>query len=171
MRKMRMSLNSKGVSPVITLKVNGKTINVDVDPGTPLLWVLRETLSLTGTKYGCGMAQCGACTVHLNGEAIRSCVKRVADAVGKEITTIEGLSNDLSHPLQKAWIEIDVPQCGYCQSGQIMSAAVLLAENSQPTDADIDDAMTGNICRCGTYPRIRRAIHRAAEMKRSGGQT
>jgi len=153
---------------VITLKVNGKTMNVDVDPGTPLLWVLRETLSLTGTKYGCGMAQCGACTVHLNGEAIRSCVKRVADAADKEITTIEGLSTDLSHPLQKAWIEIDVPQCGYCQSGQIMSAAVLLAENSQPTDTDIDEAMTGNICRCGTYPRIRKAIHRAAEMKRGG---
>jgi isoquinoline 1-oxidoreductase subunit alpha len=153
---------------VITLKVNGNAMTVDVDPSTPLLWVLRDTLSLTGTKYGCGMAQCGACTVHLNGEAIRSCVKRVADAVGKEITTIEGLSTDLSHPLQKAWMEIDVPQCGYCQSGQIMSAAVLLAENSQPTDADIDDAMTGNICRCGTYQRIREAIHRAAEMKRGG---
>ena len=150
---------------MLTLKVNGNAVNVDVDPGTPLLWVLRETLELTGTKYGCGMAQCGACTVHLNGEAIRSCVKRVADAVGKEITTIEGLSTDLSHPLQKAWIEIDVPQCGYCQSGQIMSAAVLLAENSKPTDTDIDEAMCGNICRCGTYPRIRKAIHRAAEMK------
>ena len=153
---------------MITLKVNGKTINADVDPGTPLLWVLRETLELTGTKYGCGMAQCGACTVHLNGEAVRSCVKRVGDAVGKEITTIEGLSTDLSHPLQRAWMEIDVPQCGYCQSGQIMSAAVLLAENSQPTDTDIDEAMTGNICRCGTYPRIRQAIHRAAAMKRNG---
>jgi isoquinoline 1-oxidoreductase alpha subunit len=168
MRKMRMPLNSKGVSPLITLKVNGKTVSVDVDPSTPLLWVLRETLGLTGTKYGCGMAQCGACTVHLNGEAIRSCVKRVADAADKEITTIEGLSTDLSHPLQKAWIEIDVPQCGYCQSGQLMSAAVLLAENSKPTDTDIDEAMTGNICRCGTYPRIRKAIHRAAEMKRGG---
>jgi isoquinoline 1-oxidoreductase alpha subunit len=154
------------VTTLITLKVNGQAMNVDVDPSTPLLWVLRDDLSLTGTKYGCGMAQCGACTVHLNGEAIRSCVKRVADAVGKEITTIEGLSPDLSHPLQKAWMEIDVPQCGYCQSGQIMSAAVLLAENSQPTDTDIDDAMTGNICRCGTYQRIRQAIHRAAEMKR-----
>jgi len=159
------------VTALITLKVNGRAMNVDVDPSTPLLWVLRDTLSLTGTKYGCGMAQCGACTVHLNGEAIRSCVKRVADAVGKEITTIEGLSPDLSHPLQKAWMEIDVPQCGYCQSGQIMSAAVLLAENSQPTDADIDDAMTGNICRCGTYLRIREAIHRAAEMKRGGRRT
>ena len=156
---------------MITLKVNGQAMNVGVDPSTPLLWVLRDTLSLTGTKYGCGMAQCGACTVHLNGEAIRSCVKRVADAVGKEITTIEGLSPDLNHPLQKAWIEIDAPQCGYCQSGQIMSAAVLLAENSQPTDADIDDAMTGNICRCGTYQRIREAIHRAAEMKRGGPRT
>ena len=156
---------------MITLKVNGQAMNVDDDPSTPLLWVLRDTLSLTGTKYGCGMAQCGACTVHLNGEAIRSCVKRVADAVGKEITTIEGLSADLSHPLQKAWMEIDVPQCGYCQSGQIMSAAVLLAENSQPTDADIDEAMTGNICRCGTYQRIREAIHRAAEMKRGGRRT
>jgi isoquinoline 1-oxidoreductase alpha subunit len=159
------------VTALITLKVNGQAMNADVDPSTPLLWVLRDTLSLTGTKYGCGMAQCGACTVHLNGEAIRSCVKRVADAVGKEITTIEGLSPDLSHPLQKAWMEIDVPQCGYCQSGQIMSAAVLLAENSQPTDADIDDAMTGNICRCGTYLRIREAIHRAAEMKRGGRRT
>jgi isoquinoline 1-oxidoreductase subunit alpha len=153
--------------PVITLKVNGKAVSVDVDPSTPLLWVLRDTLGLTGTKYGCGMALCGACTVHLNGDAIRSCVKRVADAVGKEITTIEGLSPNLTHPLQKAWIEVDVPQCGYCQSGQIMSAAVLLAENSNPTDTDIDDAMTGNICRCGTYQRIREAIHRAAEMKRS----
>jgi isoquinoline 1-oxidoreductase subunit alpha len=152
---------------VITLKVNGTPFDVDVDPNTPLLWVLRETLGLTGTKYGCGMAQCGACTVHLNGEAIRSCVKRVADAAGKEITTIEGLSPDASHPLQKAWLEIDVPQCGYCQSGQIMGAAVLLAENSSPTDTDIDEAMTGNICRCGTYLRIRKAIHRAAEMKRS----
>jgi len=153
--------------PMINLKVNGKQLNVDVDPDTPLLWVLRETLALTGTKYGCGMALCGACTVHLNGEAIRSCVKRVSDAAGKEITTIEGLSSDLSHPLQKAWIEVDVPQCGYCQSGQIMSAAVLLKENSAPTDNDIDEALTGNICRCGTYSRIRQAVHRAAEMKRS----
>jgi isoquinoline 1-oxidoreductase alpha subunit len=152
---------------VIALKVNGKEFSVDADPSTPLLWVLRETLGLTGTKYGCGMALCGACTVHLDGQAIRSCVKRVADAAGKEITTIEGLSTNLSNPLQKAWIEIDVPQCGYCQSGQIMSAAVLLAENSAPTDTDIDEAMTGNICRCGTYSRIRQAIHRAADLKRS----
>jgi aerobic-type carbon monoxide dehydrogenase small subunit (CoxS/CutS family) len=153
---------------VITLKVNGKRLVADVDPSTPLLWVLRESLGLTGTKYGCGMALCGACTVHLDGQAIRSCVKRVADAAGKEITTIEGLSSDLSHPLQKAWIEIDVPQCGYCQSGQIMSAAVLLAEKSAPTDTDIDEAMTGNICRCGTYQRIRQAVHRAAEIMTQG---
>ena len=153
---------------MITLKVNGKQLQADVDPSTPLLWVLRDSLGLTGTKYGCGMAQCGACTVHLDGEAIRSCVKKVADAAGKEITTIEGLSNDLSHPLQKAWIEIDVPQCGYCQSGQIMSAAVLLKEKPTPTDKDIDEAMCGNICRCGTYSRIRQAIHRAAEMKAGG---
>jgi isoquinoline 1-oxidoreductase subunit alpha len=153
---------------VITLKVNGKQLQADVDPATPLLWVIRDSLGLTGTKYGCGMAQCGACTVHLDGEAIRSCVKKAADAVGKEITTIEGLSNDLSHPLQKAWIEVDVPQCGYCQSGQIMSAAVLLKEKPKPTDKDIDEAMCGNICRCGTYSRIRQAIHRAAEMKATG---
>jgi aerobic-type carbon monoxide dehydrogenase small subunit (CoxS/CutS family) len=163
-------VRSERDSVVITLKVNGKQLNADVDPATPLLWVLRETLGLTGTKYGCGMAQCGACTVHLNGEAIRSCVKRVADAAGKEITTIEGLSPDLSHPLQKAWMEIDVPQCGYCQSGQIMSAAVLLAENSNPSDNDIDEGMTGNICRCGTYSRIRQAIHRAAEIKAGGAK-
>lgn len=150
---------------MITLKVNGKELSADVDPATPLLWVLRDVLGLTGTKYGCGMAQCGACTVHLDGEAIRSCVKRVADVAGKQITTIEGLSSDLSHPLQKAWIEIDVPQCGYCQSGQIMSAAVLLAEKPAPSDTDIDEAMCGNICRCGTYQRIRQAIHRAAELK------
>jgi len=153
---------------VITLDVNGKRLEADVDPSTPLLWVLRDSLGLTGTKYGCGMAQCGACTVHLDGQAIRSCVKRVSDAAGKKIVTIEGLSSDLSHPLQQAWIEIDVPQCGYCQSGQIMSAAVLLAEKSKPSDSDIDEAMSGNICRCGTYSRIRAAIHRAAEMKAAG---
>lgn len=139
---------------MITLKVNGKQLQADVDPATPLLWVLRDSLGLTGTKYGCGMAQCGACTVHLDGEAIFSCMKRVSDVAGKEITTIEGLSTDLSHPLQKAWIEIDVPQCGYCQSGQIMSAAVLLAQKAAPTDADIDEAMSGNLCRCGTYPKV-----------------
>jgi len=144
--------------------LNGKSIQVDVDPTTPLLWVLRESFGLTGTKYGCGMALCGACTVHLDGEAIRSCVAPLARVEGKRVQTIEGLSNDLSHPLQKAWIEIDVPQCGYCQSGQIMSAAVLLSKIPKPTDTDIDEAMSGNICRCGTYPRIRRAIHRAAEL-------
>jgi isoquinoline 1-oxidoreductase alpha subunit len=153
---------------VIILKVNGKQLQADVDPNTPLLWVLRDSLGLTGTKYGCGMAQCGACTVHVDGQAIRSCVNKVSDAVGKNIITIEGLSADLSHPLQKAWIEIDVPQCGYCQSGQIMSAAVLLAEKPTPTDNDIDEAMCGNICRCGTYSRIREAIHRAAELKAAG---
>ena len=153
---------------MITLSVNGKREQVDVDPGTPLLWVLRENLKLTGTKYGCGMALCGACTVHLDGEAVRSCVTPVSRAVGKKVTTIEGLSADLSHPLQRAWIELDVPQCGYCQSGQIMAAAVLLRENPHPTDQDIDEGMAGNICRCGTYPRIRRAIHRAAALAAEG---
>lgn len=148
------------------LKVNGKTFKVDVDPTTPLLWVLRDHLNLTGTKYGCGIAQCGVCTIHLNGEAVRSCVTQVTRGVGQEIVTIEGLSENGNHPLQKAWMEIDVPQCGYCQSGQLMSAAVLLKENPNPTDQDIDDAMSGNICRCGTYHRIRKAIHLAAEMKR-----
>lgn len=150
------------------LTVNGKVMEVDADPSTPLLWVLRDNLGLTGTKYGCGMAQCGACTVHLEGDAVRSCVTPVSRAAGKRVTTIEGLSPDLSHPLQRAWIEIDVPQCGYCQSGQIMAAAVLLAANSRPTDKDIDESMAGNICRCGTYPRIRRAIHRAAKLKAAG---
>ena len=157
-------------SAMITLHVNGRKHDLDVDPSIPLLWVLRETLGLTGTKYGCGMAQCGACTVHLDGEAVRSCITSVSRAAGKRITTIEGLSPDFSHPLQRAWIEIDVPQCGYCQSGQIMAAAVLLRENPRPTDTDIDDAMAGNICRCGTYPRIRRAIHRAAKLMAGGGQ-
>src|SRR5947208_10244972 len=158
-----------GIS-MISFIVNKQRVNLDVDPATPLLWVLRENLGLTGTKYGCGMAQCGACTVHLNGEAVRSCVTPVSRAAGKEVTTIEGLSPDLNHPLQRAWIEKDVPQCGYCQSGQIMSAAVLLRENPHPTDADIDDAMSGNICRCGTYQRIRSAIHLAAQMKAGGGE-
>jgi isoquinoline 1-oxidoreductase alpha subunit len=144
--------------------LNGKTVEVDLDPATPLLWALRDSLGLTGTKFGCGMALCGACTVHLDGKAIRSCVAPLSRVEGKQVTTIEGLSPDSSHPLQRAWIEIDVPQCGYCQSGQIMSAAVLLREIPKPTDQDIDEAMGGNICRCGTYPRIRRAIHRAAEM-------
>src|SRR5947207_14092436 len=157
-----------GIS-MISFIVNKQRVNLDVDPATPLLWVLRENLGLTGTKYGCGMAQCGACTVHLNGEAVRSCVAPVSRAAGKEVTTIEGLSHDLSHPLQRAWIAEDVPQCGYCQSGQIMAAAVLLRENPNPADAEIDDAMSGNICRCGTYQRIRRAIHLAARMKAAGG--
>jgi aerobic-type carbon monoxide dehydrogenase small subunit (CoxS/CutS family) len=154
---------------MVKLKVNRTAHDVDVSPDTPLLWVLRETLGLTGTKFGCGMALCGACTVHLDGEAVRSCVTPVSRAAGKEVTTIEGLSPDLSHPLQRAWIAEDVPQCGYCQSGQIMAAAVLLRENPRPSDADIDDAMTGNLCRCGTYQRIRRAIHLAARMKAPGG--
>ena len=154
---------------MVKLKVNRKNYAVDVSPDTPLLWVLRETLGLTGTKFGCGMAQCGACTIHLDGEAVRSCVTPVSRAAGKEVTTIEGLSPNLSHPLQRAWIAEDVPQCGYCQSGQIMAAAVLLRKNPRPTDAEIDDAMTGNICRCGTYQRVRRAIHLAAQMKAQGG--
>jgi len=149
---------------VISFTLNGKPVNVDDDSSTPLLWVLRDSLGLTGTKFGCGMALCGACTVHLDGKAIRSCVSPLARVAGKRVTTIEGLSPNLSHPLQRAWIEIDVPQCGYCQSGQIMSAAVLLAQNAKPTDKDIDEAMSGNICRCGTYTRIRKAIHRAAEI-------
>ncbi len=142
--------------------VNGQKRSVDVSPDTPLLWVLRDTLGLTGTKFGCGRALCGACTVHLDGEAIRSCVTTLDLVAGKNVTTIEGLSTDRSHPLQKAWIAEDVPQCGYCQSGQIMSAAALLKQNPRPTDQDIDAAMTGILCRCGTYQRIRRAIHRAA---------
>ncbi len=160
--------NSEGRSHMTNFFVNGKPVQVDVDPSTPLLWVLRDSLQMTGTKFGCGMALCGACTVHLEGKAIRSCVAPLSRAEGKHVTTIEGLSANLTHPLQRAWIELDVPQCGYCQSGQIMSAAVLLAENPRPTDKDIDEAMGGNICRCGTYPRIRRAIHRAAELATEG---
>ena len=151
---------------MINLKVNGKDYNVDVDPSTPILWVLRDALELTGTKFGCGMAQCGACTVHLNGDAVRSCITPVARAAGQEIKTIESLSEDaIGKRLQKAWIEEDVPQCGYCQSGQLMTAAVLLKEKPNPTDNDIDLGMSGNICRCGTYQRVRKAIHRAAAMK------
>jgi isoquinoline 1-oxidoreductase alpha subunit len=149
---------------VIKLNVNGRPMEVDVDPETPLLWVLRDTVGLTGTKYGCGMALCGACTVHLDGEPVRSCVTPVAAVGAQRVTTIEGLSSDRSHPVQRAWIEIDVPQCGYCQSGQIMSAAALLAKTPKPTDADIDAAMSGNLCRCGTYQRIRTAIRRAADL-------
>lgn len=147
------------------MKVNNKNYTVDVDPETPLLWVLRDILKLTGTKYGCGIAQCGVCTVHLEGKASRSCVTPVQATEGKPITTIEGLSESLDNPVQKAWKETDVPQCGYCQSGQIMSAAALLAENPIPTDGDIDRAMGGNICRCGTYGRIRKAIHLASSMQ------
>jgi len=154
---------------MIKLTINQKLYSVDAPPDMPLLWVLRDLLGLTGTKFGCGMAQCGACTVHLNGEAVRSCVTLVGRAEGQQVLTIEGLSNDRSHPLQKAWMEDDVPQCGYCQSGQLMSAAVLLRENANPTDDDIDKAMSGNICRCGTYPRIRKAIHLAAKLQ-SGGK-
>jgi isoquinoline 1-oxidoreductase subunit alpha len=153
---------------MISLNINKKPYNVDVDPNTPLLWVLRDTLGLVGTKYGCGIAQCGACTVHLNGEAVRSCVTKVSRAAGQKVVTIEGLAEDHNHPVQKAWVEMDVSQCGYCQSGQMMSAAVLIKENKNPTDADIDAAMGGNICRCGTYLRIRSAIHLAAEIQRKG---
>jgi isoquinoline 1-oxidoreductase alpha subunit len=147
---------------VIALTVNGKTESVDVAPDTPLLWVLRDTIGLTGTKFGCGMALCGACTVHLDGEPIRSCVTPISAAAGRKVTTIEGLSADGSTPVQQAWVAEQVPQCGYCQSGQIMSATALLAKIPKPTDAEIDAAMSGNICRCGTYQRIRAAIHRAA---------
>ena len=147
------------------LLINGRFRRVDAAPDTPLLWVIRERLQLTGTKFGCGVAQCGACTVHLNGEAVRSCQVTVAQAAGKRITTIEGLHPQGQHPLQLAWIAEQVPQCGYCQSGQIMQAAALLAKNPKPTDADIVAAMSGNICRCGTYQRIRKAIHRAAGVR------
>ena len=145
------------------LNVNGKQVAVDAEAATPLLWVLRETLGLTGTKFGCGMALCGACTVHLDGEAVRSCVTPVRRAAGKKVLTIEGLAPDLRHPLQLAWVEADVPQCGYCQSGQIMAAAVLLRENPKPSDADIDDALCGNLCRCGTYPHVLNAALLAAK--------
>jgi isoquinoline 1-oxidoreductase alpha subunit len=155
---------------MISLNVNQKTYEVDADPNMPLLWAIRDIIGLTGTKYGCGVAQCGACVVHLNGEAVRSCVTKVKRAEGKKIVTIEGLSKDNDHPLQLAWQEIDVPQCGYCHSGQLMSAAVLLRENSNPSDKDIDDAMAGNLCRCGTYLRIRKAIHLAADMQRNGSK-
>lgn len=153
---------------MIALTVNKRAVNVEADPSTPLLWVLREHLGLTGTKYGCGVGQCGACTVHIDGRPVRSCSTPVSRAGGKEITTIEGLSPDRSHPVQRAWLEVEVPQCGYCQSGQIMSAAALLKSTPNPADEDINRAMSGNICRCGTYPRIRRAIHRAAELARAG---
>jgi aerobic-type carbon monoxide dehydrogenase small subunit (CoxS/CutS family) len=153
-----------------TITVNNQTVNVDAEPDTPLLWVLRDHLGMTGTKFGCGMALCGACTVHIDGVATRSCVLPLGAVAGKSVTTIEGLSADRSHPVQQAWLEIDVPQCGYCQSGQIMSAAALLKTNPKPSEADIDAAMSGNICRCGTYPRIRKAIRRAAELLVPGSQ-
>jgi aerobic-type carbon monoxide dehydrogenase small subunit (CoxS/CutS family) len=146
----------------ISFTVNGKAVAVDASPETPLLWVLRDTLGLAGTKYSCGIAQCGACTVHLDQEPVRSCVIPLSAVEGKQVLTIEGLSTDGSHPVQQAWLAEQVPQCGYCQSGQIMSAVALLMRKPKPTDADIDDAMAGNLCRCGTYQRIRRAIHRAA---------
>jgi isoquinoline 1-oxidoreductase alpha subunit len=149
--------------PAITLRINGQDKQVDVPEDMPLLWVLRDRLDLTGTKFGCGIGSCGACTVHLDGVAVRSCQTPAVAAAGRAITTIEGLSADGSHPVQQAWIEAQVPQCGYCQSGQIMSAAALLATNPNPSDTDIDTAMSGNLCRCGTYQRIRKAIHRAAE--------
>jgi aerobic-type carbon monoxide dehydrogenase small subunit (CoxS/CutS family) len=160
---------------MISIQVNGRAHTLDADPQTPLLWVLRETLGLTGTKFGCGIAQCGACTIHLNGQPVRACVTPLAAAAGQQLTTIEGLAPaDAAdparlHPLQRAWIELQVPQCGYCQSGQIMSAAALLRDNPSPDDAAIDAAMRGNLCRCGTYPRIRKAIHRAAELTRAVG--
>ena len=153
---------------MIALNVNGRPQQVDVEPDTPLLWVLRDALDLTGTKYGCGIAQCGACTVHLDDQPVRSCVTPVTTAVGKKVTTIEGLDPRAEHPLQRAWVAEQVPQCGYCQSGQIMSAAALLGRTPDPSDAQIDDAMGGNICRCGTYQRIRKAIHRAAAMAKGG---
>jgi isoquinoline 1-oxidoreductase subunit alpha len=153
----------------IDLSVNGTRRTVDVPANMPLLWVLRDTLGLTGTKFGCGVGQCGACTVHIDGQPTRSCQTNASAVVGKRITTIEGLSSDRTHPVQRAWIEIDVPQCGYCQSGQIMAAAALLEKTPAPTDADIDAAMQGNICRCATYRAMRTAIHRAAEIRTKGG--
>jgi aerobic-type carbon monoxide dehydrogenase small subunit (CoxS/CutS family) len=149
---------------MIELNVNGQAHSLDIDPDTPLLWAVRDGLGLTGTKYGCGIAQCGACAVHVDGEAARSCIVPVSAVAGKRVLTIEGLSADSSHPVQRAWLAEQVPQCGYCQSGQIMAAAALLAKHPRPKDADIDAAMSGNLCRCGTYPRIRLAIHRAAAL-------
>jgi isoquinoline 1-oxidoreductase subunit alpha len=148
----------------LTLTINGTAYEVDVEPETPLLWVLRDDIGLTGTKFGCGIAQCGACTVHLDGRPVRACTTPAANAVGHHITTIEGLSPDASHPVQRAWVEHTVPQCGYCQSGQIMAAAALLARTPAPSDSDIDRALAGHLCRCGTYQRIREAIHHAARL-------
>ncbi len=153
---------------MISLTVNGQKRELTVDPDTPLLWVLRDHLKLTGTKYGCGIAACGACTVHLNGQPIRACVTPISSLAGQSVVTIEGLSDKSDHPVQQAWLELNVPQCGYCQSGQIMAAAALLAKTPRPGDADINREMSGILCRCGTYQRIRAAIHRAAEIKGSG---
>ena len=153
---------------MVTLIVNGKRSQVDAPSDMPLLWVIREKLALTGTKYGCGVSLCGSCTVHVNGQPVRACTTPLSAVAGKKITTIEGLSAKSDHPVQKAWVELDVPQCGFCQTGRIMSAAALLAKNANPTDADIDAAMSGNICRCGTYQRIRAGIHRAAQIKKGG---
>jgi isoquinoline 1-oxidoreductase alpha subunit len=153
---------------MVSIKVNGKPYQIDAPPNTPLLWVIRDYLGLPGTKFGCGKSLCGACTVHVNGQATPSCVTSVSSVSDKEITTIEGLSPDGTHPVQQAWITENVPQCGYCQPGQIMAAAALLAKNQRPSDEELDKAMSGNICRCGTYQRIRRAIHRAAEMMAKG---
>jgi isoquinoline 1-oxidoreductase alpha subunit len=154
-----------------TLTVNGKQQSVDVPGDTPLLWVIRDVLNLKGTKFGCGIAQCGACTVHINGTATRSCVTPVQTAANKNVTTIEGLSVDGTHPVQRAWMQVDVPQCGYCQAGQMMTASALLAKTAKPTDAQIDQAMNGNLCRCGTYLRIRKAVHVAAQLATSGSGT
>jgi isoquinoline 1-oxidoreductase alpha subunit len=159
------SLTGQHEGDAMKLDVNGSAREVDAPEEMPLLWVLRDLLGITGVKFGCGMAQCGACTVHLDGRAIRSCVMPVSAAAGKKITTIEGLSADGTHPVQQAWADIDVVQCGYCQSGQIMSAAALLAENPSPSDDEIDTALAGNICRCGTYQRVREAVRRAVQLK------
>jgi isoquinoline 1-oxidoreductase subunit alpha len=171
--RQRWSLSEVTVTEMkkLTFILNGKNTSIEVDTDKPLLWVLREDFGLTGTKYGCGMAICGCCTVHLEGDAVRSCVTPMSRVEGKRVTTIEGLSSHLSHPVQRAWMEIQVPQCGYCQPGQMMSAACLLAQKPKPNDADIDDAMSGNLCRCGTYQRVRKAIHRAAEIAGGSGTT
>jgi isoquinoline 1-oxidoreductase alpha subunit len=149
---------------MIAFTINGKRVEFDDDPQTPLLWALRDTFGLTGTKYGCGIARCGACTAHIDGEPVRACVTPVSRAEGHAVTTVEGLSLDLSHPVQRAWLELQTPQCGYCHSGQMMTAAALLNKIPNPSDVDIDDAMSGNLCRCGTYHRIRLSVHRAAEL-------
>jgi len=156
--------------PMIEFTLNGRPQKLDTDPNTPLLWALRDELGLTGTKFGCGIGQCGACTVHVDGQARRTCILPLSAVAGREVRTIEGLSTNAEHPVQRAWIENNVPQCGYCQSGQVMAASALLAENPSPSDDDIDRVMT-NICRCGTYTRIRRAIHRAAELAREAGDS